>query len=114
MSILGKLITTRRKQLGLQQKQLAARLKNRDEKPLSATYLNYIESGRGLPPDYLLEQIAASLKLPPEVLYFWARRMPPDVVPTEYIDADHIIVAFTLFRAGLKRDSGRTSAGVVR
>ena len=114
MSILGKLITTRRKQLGLQQKQLAARLKNRDEKALSATYLNYIESGRGLPPDYLLEQIAANLKLPPEVLYFWAQRMPPDVVPTEYIDADHIMAAFRLFQAALKRDRARTSAGVVR
>ncbi len=114
MSILGKLITTRRQQLGLQQQQLAARLKNRDEKALSATYLNYIESGRGLPPDYLLEQIAANLKLPPEVLYFWAQRMPPDVVPTEYIDADRIMAAFRLFRAALKRDSGWTSAGVVR
>jgi transcriptional regulator with XRE-family HTH domain len=114
MSILGKLITTRRKQLGLQQKQLAARLKNRDDKSLSATYLNYIESGRGLPPDYLLEQIAASLSLPPEVLYFWARRMPPDVMPTEYINADHIMAAFRLFQAALKGDSGRTSAGVVR
>ena len=114
MSILGKLITSRRKQLGLQQKQLAARLKNRYETALSATYLNYIESGRGLPPDYLLEQIAASLELPAEVLYFWARRMPPDVVPTEYIDADYIIGAFRLFRTALKRDSGRTSVGVVR
>ena len=114
MSILGKLIASRRKQLGLQQKQLATRLKNRDEKPLSATYLNYIESGRGLPPDYLLEQIAASLKLPPEVLYFWARCMPPDVVPTEYIDADRVTAALRLFRATLKRDGGRTSAGVVR
>ncbi len=114
MNILGTLITSRRKQLGLQQKQLAARLKNRDHKSLSAAYLNYIESGRGLPPDYLLEQIAASLKLPPEVLYFWARRMPPDVVPAEYIDADHIMAAFRLFRAALKRDSGRTSAGVAR
>jgi len=114
MNVLGKLITSRRKQLGLQQKQLAARLKNRDDKSLSATYLNYIESGRGLPSDYLLEQIAASLKLPQEVLYFWARRMPPDVVPTEYIDADHIMAAFRLFRAALKRDSGQTSAGVAR
>jgi transcriptional regulator with XRE-family HTH domain len=82
-------------------------------KTLSATYLNYIENGRGLPPDYLLEQIAAILKLPPEVLCFWARRMPPDVAPTEYIDADQMAAAFRLFRAALKRD-GRTSAGVLR
>ena len=49
-----------------------------------------------------------------EVLYFWAGRMPPGVVPTEYIDADHIMAAFRLFRAALKRDSGQTSAGVAR
>ncbi|MGO9268159.1 MAG: helix-turn-helix domain-containing protein [Candidatus Binataceae bacterium] len=114
MNILGKLIATRRKQLGLQQQQLAACLKNRGEEALSATYLNYIENGRGIPSDYLIEQIAARLKLPPEVLYFWARRMPPDVVPTEYIDANRIVAAFRLFRAALKRDSARTSAGVAR
>ncbi|HLW69921.1 MAG TPA: hypothetical protein VKS22_04795, partial [Candidatus Binataceae bacterium] len=68
----------------------------------------------GVPPDYLIEQIAASLKLPPEVLYFWARRMTPDVVPTEYIDAAQIVTAFRLFRAALKRDSGRPSTGVAR
>src|ERR1700674_1799624 len=61
---------------------------------------------------YLLEQIAANLELPPEVLYFWARRMPPDVVPTEYIDADRVTAALRLFRAALKRDGGRTSAGI--
>jgi hypothetical protein len=76
-------------------------LKDRDDKSLSATYLNYIESGGGVPPDYLLEQIAASLKLPPEELYFWAWRTPPDIVPTEDIAADRIIAAFRLFKAAL-------------
>ena len=108
MSILGKLITTTS----------AEAIGGALEEPGRQVPLGHISELHrkwpGLPPDYLLEQIAASLKLPPEVLYFWARRMPPDVVPAEYIDADHIIVAFRLFRAALKRDSGRTSAGVVR
>jgi len=77
MNILGKLIRTRRKQLGLQQKELADRLRNQDGAALSASYLNYLEQGRGVPPDYLLEQIAAILDLPVDALYFWVRRLPP-------------------------------------
>jgi hypothetical protein len=51
-------------------------LKNRDNQSLSSIYLNYLERGRGLPPDYLLEQAATVLLLPVDVLYFWARRLP--------------------------------------
>jgi hypothetical protein len=40
--------------------------------------------------------------LPPEVLYFWGRRISPDLVPRDYIDADRITTAFRLFSASLK------------
>ncbi len=81
MKTLGQLLVERRKARGLEQKQLAALINNRDGKPISATYLNYLERGRGLPPDYLLGQFVDVLKVERDVLYFLARRVPPDIQP---------------------------------
>src|ERR1700730_13870620 len=72
-------IAERRKGLGLIQKEMAALIKNRDGKPLSMPYLSYLENGRGEPPEYLLGPFAKVLRVEREVLYFWTRRMPPDV-----------------------------------
>jgi transcriptional regulator with XRE-family HTH domain len=67
----GKFITQRRKELGLTQKTLAARIKQDDGKPLSEQYLNDIEHGRrGAPPDYLLKQLAKPLRFELDLLYF--------------------------------------------
>jgi hypothetical protein len=63
---------------------MAALLKNRDGQPLSSSYFNYLERDRGKPPDHLLEQMAEILKVGPDVLYFWAKRVPPDPEPDEY------------------------------
>jgi transcriptional regulator with XRE-family HTH domain len=55
MKTLGQFLIERRKAQGLSQKEFAALIKNRDGKPISATYLNYLEHDRGKPPDYLLD-----------------------------------------------------------
>jgi transcriptional regulator with XRE-family HTH domain len=95
---IGDLIVRRRKELGIRQKDLAALLTNRDERPLSSTYLNYIEHNHGLPPNYLLDQLADVLKLPVDLLYFWARRLAPDVPSADAIGAERILEACREFR----------------
>jgi transcriptional regulator with XRE-family HTH domain len=100
---LGQLIAQRRKELGLKQIELAALLKNREGEPLSFSYFNYLERDRGLPPDYLLDQIAAGLKMPLDVVYFWARRMPPDLEPPGDPDPRSVQAAYRAFRQELKR-----------
>jgi len=106
---LGQFIARRRKELGISQKEMAALLKNRDGQPLSSSYFNYLERDRGKPPDYLLDQIAAILKVGTDVLYFWAKRVPPDLEPGENVDPGRVAEAYQAFRRTLK--SGGTGGG---
>jgi transcriptional regulator with XRE-family HTH domain len=106
---LGQFIARRRKDLGISQKEMAALLKNRDGGPLSSSYFNYLERDRGKPPDYLLDQMADILKVGRDVLYFWAKRVPPDLEPSENVDPGRIAEAYQAFRRTLK--SGGTGIG---
>lgn len=106
MKTLGQFLIERRKAQGLSQKEFAALIKNRDGKPISATYLNYLEHDRGKPPDYLLDQFADVLNLERDVLYFWAQRMPPDITPGEAND-EQVAAAYRAFRRGLKTRAGK-------
>lgn len=103
-------MTGRRKQLGISQQDMAALLKNRDGNPLSSSYFNYLERDRGKPPDYLLDQIAAILKVPLDVLYFWAKRVPPGLEPDENVDPRRVAAAYQAFRRELT--GGRRGKGV--
>jgi transcriptional regulator with XRE-family HTH domain len=105
MKTLGQFLTERRKARGLSQKELAALIKNRDGKPLSAAYLNHLEHDHGKPPDYLLDQLAEVLKVERDVLYFWARRIPTDIQPSE-TDAEQVAAAYRVFRRALKSPGG--------
>jgi len=102
MKTLGQLLVERRKARGFEQKQLAALIKNRDGKPLSAAYLNHLEHDHGKPPNYLLDQLAEVLKVERDVLYFWARRIPADIQPSE-TDAEQVAAAYRVFRRELNR-----------
>ena len=95
-------MTSRRKELGISQQEMAALLKNHDGEPLSSSYFNYLERNRGKPPDYLLDQIADILKVPLDVLYFWAKRVPPDLEPGENVDPVRVAAAYQAFRRELK------------
>lgn len=106
MKTLGQFIISRRKELGISQTEVAALLNNRDGQPLSLSYYNYLERDRGLPMDYLLDQLAPILKLSPDVLYFWARRMPPDLEPNENSDPKRIEAAYQAFRRELRQGAG--------
>jgi transcriptional regulator with XRE-family HTH domain len=101
---LGELLAGRRKELGISQKEMAALIKNRDGKPITSAYLNYLEHDRGEPPGYLLDQFAEVLRISRDVLYFWTRRMPPDIEPGE-ASPEKVTAAYRAFRRELKGGS---------
>jgi transcriptional regulator with XRE-family HTH domain len=106
MKTLGQFLIERRKALGLSQKEMAALMNNRDGQPLSTTYLNYLEHDRGEPPNYLLDQFADLLHVERDVLYFWTRRMPPDIEPGE-VSTERVAAAYRAFRRELKGKGGK-------
>lgn len=98
----GQVISDARKKANLSQKELAARVKKEDGQPISPQYLNDIERDRRNPPsDFLIEQFAAILNIPSEVLYFQAGELPADIKDTE-ADNEHVVKAFKAFRKSLK------------
>ena len=109
---LGELLAERRKELGISQKEMAALIKNRDGKPITSAYLNYLEHDRGEPPGYLLNQFAEILRISRDVLYFWTRRMPPDIEPGE-ATPEEVTAAYRAFRRELK-GGGSKSGGKKR
>jgi transcriptional regulator with XRE-family HTH domain len=101
------LLAERRKELGISQKEMAARIKNRDGKPITSAYLNYLEHNRGKPPDYLVDHFAEILRISRDVLYFWTRRMPPDIEPGE-ASPEKVTAAYRAFRRELKGGGSKT------
>ncbi|HJU11274.1 MAG TPA: hypothetical protein VJ728_10375 [Candidatus Binataceae bacterium] len=85
---------------------MAALIKNRDGRPITSAYMNYLEHDRGEPPDYLLDQFAEILRIGRDVLYFWARRMPPDIEPGE-ASPEQVTAAYRAFRRQLKDRGGK-------
>lgn len=101
MTTFGKLISRRRKELELTQKEIAARIKQDDGKPLSVQYLNDIEhERRGAPPDYIIQQLARVLRLDLDVLYFRAGRIPLDIRSRSVSD-ERAAAAYRAFRREL-------------
>lgn len=98
----GSRIKLARLQSGLTQREVAERLRNREDTPISATYLHDMEHDRrAAPPSYLIDQIATVLSIPREVLFWEAGRLPPDYCGlTE--DHDLIIRAYAALREQLR------------
>jgi len=98
----GQIISEARKQANLSQKELAARVKKEDGQPISPQYLNDIERDRRNPPsDFLIEQFASILNIPPEFLYFQAGELPADIKDIE-ADSEQVVNAFKAFRKSLR------------
>src|SRR5438445_13158543 len=75
----GDIVVRGRVQIGLSQKELAAKLTKEDGTPISAQYLHDIEKGRRNPPTGpLLKQLANVLNLPEDYLRFAAGELPVD------------------------------------
>jgi transcriptional regulator with XRE-family HTH domain len=100
----GEVIVAARAQANLSQRELAARIKNRDGKPISSQYLNDVERSRRNPPrPHLIEQLAAELRIPPAVLYFHAGRLPPEaavIAASEQTIVKAYTVLLTILRDG--------------
>lgn len=80
MKTFGQVITEARKKVGLTQKEVAERLRRGDGRKVLPPYLNDLEHDRRYPPENeVIEQLAKILKLSPDVLYFYAKRVPADV-----------------------------------
>jgi len=97
----GQIITEARKKAGLTQKEVAARLKREDGRPVDPPYLNSLEHDHRYPPsDHLIEELAKILGISPDVLYFYANRLPADIKR----DAEHksVQAAYQAFRKALK------------
>lgn len=102
----GRFIAQRRKEAGLSQKDLAARIKREDGLAISPQYLNDVERDRRNPPsEHFLKQLARELQVPEEQMYFVANQYPEDLRedPHQY-DSQRVQAAFQAFRRELKKD----------
>jgi transcriptional regulator with XRE-family HTH domain len=91
-----------RRQAGLSQRELAARIVKEDGEPISPQYLNDLERDRRNPPSrHLLKQFATVLTLPEEYLDFVAGQLPEDLRSGSYAP-DQVQAAFRAFRRTLK------------
>jgi transcriptional regulator with XRE-family HTH domain len=98
----GRAIVSKRKQLGLSQKDLAGKIIKEDGAPITPQYLNDIEHDRRSPSsEHIVKRFADVLDISPDVLYWLAGRVPRDAaqknIPPERIDK-----AFAAFRRTIK------------
>jgi transcriptional regulator with XRE-family HTH domain len=99
----GELIARRRRELGLTQTELGARIKGRSGEPVSQKRITDIEHDRfGVPRARVLKQLARALKLEVDVLCLWGRVVPPDI-RAEGLAEETIKEAWGAFRAVIKR-----------
>jgi transcriptional regulator with XRE-family HTH domain len=98
----GRRIAKRRKELGLSLREVADRVKKEDGTPISPQYLNDIEHDRRQPDsNHLIDQLAAGLKLPAEVLYYDAGKLGGSS-KLHKVSEEKIIAAYKAFRRTLK------------
>jgi transcriptional regulator with XRE-family HTH domain len=97
----GELIAEGRKRAKLTQRELAARIRLEDGRPISAPYLNDLEHNlRRAPRGHLIEQFARELGLEADVLYYAAKRVPIDI--GEGATRDQALAAWRAFRKEIK------------
>lgn len=102
MKTFGELIAEGRKGAKLTQRELAARVKMEDGRPISAPYLNDLEHNLRHPPrGYLIERFAQELGLQADLLYFAAGKVPSDIQPREAGEGQ-VLAAYRAFRRELK------------
>ena len=104
MRSFGQLIARRRKELGLTQVDLAARIKGRSGETVSQQRITDIEHDRfGVPRRPILKRLARALKLDIDVLYLWGRVLPSDI-RVEGLSEDAIKEAWRAFREVIDRE----------
>lgn len=103
----GELIARRRREMGLTQTELGARIKGRSGKPVTQKRITDIEHDRfGVPRAPVLKQLARALRLEVDVLCLWARVVPPDI-RAEGLSEETVKEAWAAFRAVIRRKNSR-------
>ena len=104
MKTFGQAIVAARKNARLTQKAVAARLRRSDGRAVMPPYLNDLEHDRRHPPENtVIEQLAEVLNVSPDLLYFYARRLPANVEGD--LDEGSIEAAYRAFRKELRQAS---------
>jgi len=110
MKSFGQIIVAARKAAGLTQKFVAESLRRGDGRKVLPPFLNDLEHDRRYPPeDAVINQLAHILKLSSDVLYFYAKRVPPDI-RRNATDAE-VEAAYRAFRAGKSSEQAVLSLG---
>lgn len=108
MKTLGKAVRERRMALGLTQREFASRVRFEDGHSISATYLCLIEHGIYKPRGHIIAEFARVLGVNPDVFFYLAGRVPPDVCEMDATNED-LEAAFEAFRRVLK-DGSRSAS----
>lgn len=105
METFGRIVSAARKELGISQKDLAAKIVKEDGETISPQYLNDIEHDRRNPPgEQIIEQFAKHLKLTKEYLIIAAGMLPSDVrKDMAGAKPEHVERAYRAFRDNLKK-----------
>ncbi len=116
MKTLGKAVRERRMALGLTQREFAARVRFEDGHSISATYLCLIEQGLYKPRGHIIAEFARVLGVNPDVFFYLAGRVPPDVCEIDATN-EELEAAFAAFRrvlrGGCRRASQQFRHGVI-
>ena len=98
MPSFGEIISQKRKEAGLSQKKLAARVCKEDGQAISPQYLNDLEHDRRNPPaSHLIEQLASVLQIEAVLLYHCAGELPPDL-SCNSVEEETVVAAYKAFR----------------
>jgi transcriptional regulator with XRE-family HTH domain len=104
MGTFGQLISQRRRQLGLSQKQLAELVRKDDGKQISPQYVNDLERDRrNAPSEHLIRQFSKVLDIDEDHLWLAAGMMPSDIRQHSGDEPETLREAFSAFRKVLRR-----------
>jgi transcriptional regulator with XRE-family HTH domain len=113
MKTLCKVVRERRMVLGLTQRELATRVKFEDGHSISATYLCLMEHDVYTPRVHIITQFGRVLGMNPDVLFYLAGRVPPDVCELDATN-EQLEAAFEAFRRVLRDGCRKVSHKPVR
>ena len=103
MATFGHTLARARKQAGLSQRELAARILKEDGEAISPQYLNDLERDRRNPSsDHLIQQFAKALDLSADYLHYLAGKLP-DELRQKNLSEETVKVAFAAFRRPPKK-----------
>lgn len=108
MKTLGKAVREKRMALGLTQRELATRVRFEDGHSISPTYLCLIEQGLYKPRGHIIAEFARVLGVNPDVFFYLAGRVPPDVYEIDATN-EELEAAFEAFRRVLKDGCKKTA-----